>query len=208
MSETIIVTLQHPSAPQSCDLALPTQVLIQKLLPLIIKVNGWPDPSSDVDCRLRSENSGRVLRADLTLGEAGIVSGDILSIISSVPFLDAQPHLEEIVISGAALVGIHGQVFHLEERSVLVGRPDPPNPLPQIDLTDFDPDVVSSREHAHIWLSEGSYLIEDLGSSNGTFVDGSQLRSGIRLRLSDGNQIHFGKGGPVFVFRLGSAKPE
>ena len=42
---------------------------------------------------------------------------------------------------------------------MLVGRPDPPNPLPQIDLTDFDPDVVSSREHAHILLSEGSYLI-------------------------------------------------
>jgi len=46
-----------------------------------------------------------------------------------------------------------------------------------------------SRRHASfVWESEGVF-VEDLGSTNGTFVDGERVE---RLRLSDGDEVSFG----------------
>jgi len=50
---------------------------------------------------------------------------------------------------------------------------------------------VSSR-HARLWLSEqGSYLLEDLGSSNGTRINHKEVKS--RVELVDGDKIFVGK---------------
>lgn len=47
-----------------------------------------------------------------------------------------------------------------------------------------------SRRHARILVDAGRATIEDLGSKNGTSVDGRRLRS--QRELSDGDQILFG----------------
>lgn len=44
-----------------------------------------------------------------------------------------------------------------------------------------------SRFHARIWLERGSWMIEDQGSRNGTFVDGERI-AGPR-KLKDGEEI-------------------
>lgn len=49
------------------------------------------------------------------------------------------------------------------------------------------PDRMVSRHHAHIHREGDCYVLEDLGSTNGTFVNGARL--GSRHRLDDGDRI-------------------
>jgi two-component system cell cycle response regulator len=52
-------------------------------------------------------------------------------------------------------------------------------------------DTALSRRHCRILKREGGYLIEDLGSTNGTFVDGEPVREA--RRLEDGGRIQMGR---------------
>ena len=47
-----------------------------------------------------------------------------------------------------------------------------------------------SRHHAHIQVSGGDATLEDLGSKNGTYVNGRRIT--IPFRLSDGDEIRLG----------------
>ena len=57
-----------------------------------------------------------------------------------------------------------------------------------------DPDV--SRRHAEIQVSSGDILISDLGSTNGTFVNGERIDQPRTLR--DGDEVRIG----AVVWRL------
>jgi len=57
-----------------------------------------------------------------------------------------------------------------------------------------------SRRHAHIFRKDGGAYIEDLDSTNGTFVDGVRLQ-GQPVRLEDGVLVAFG--GEHFTYRVG-----
>src|SRR5688572_31600920 len=54
---------------------------------------------------------------------------------------------------------------------------------PSVDIVLNSPGV--SRQHARVTLQGFQYLIEDLGSSNGTFVNGLQISSPTPLRQND-----------------------
>ncbi|MFM9905298.1 MAG: protein kinase domain-containing protein [Pyrinomonadaceae bacterium] len=61
--------------------------------------------------------------------------------------------------------------FSLEKSDNLLGRRDPTaNIFPDVDLSRFDPDTKISRRHARIWRDGEKFLVEDLGSSNGTVL--------------------------------------
>ena len=61
--------------------------------------------------------------------------------------------------------------FFLEKDENLVGRRDPmSNIFPEIDLSKYDPQTKISRRHARIWRDGGQFMVEDLGSSNGTIL--------------------------------------
>lgn len=53
-----------------------------------------------------------------------------------------------------------------------------------------------SRRHAEVVMSESGFLLRDLGSPNGTFVNGERVKE---HQLQDGDRI--GMGGQVFVFK-------
>ena len=61
-----------------------------------------------------------------------------------------------------------------------IGRWDADNGVfPDVDLDAFDPEAKVSRRHARIKIQDGKYLIEDLGSTNGTYVNrGRRLIAG------------------------------
>jgi serine/threonine-protein kinase len=90
--------------------------------------------------------------------------------------------------------------FLLQKDSNLVGRTDPlSNIFPEIDLSKFDPNTKVSRRHARIWREGSSFLVEDLGSVNGTVINDMihlapreprQLDSGDRIRLGE-TTLHF-----------------
>jgi serine/threonine-protein kinase len=66
--------------------------------------------------------------------------------------------------------------------SVLIGRTDPHTGIfPEIDLTMYDPETKVSRRHARIYRQGEQFLIEDLGSVNGTIVNSV---SGGSIRLN------------------------
>ncbi|QGZ64715.1 FHA domain-containing protein [Paraburkholderia acidisoli] len=57
-----------------------------------------------------------------------------------------------------------------------------------------------SRRHAHIYVDGDAVYLEDLGSTNGTFVDEERLDDHA-VRLEDGQRVSFG--GEHFVYRVG-----
>jgi serine/threonine-protein kinase len=66
---------------------------------------------------------------------------------------------------------LESPVFNLDKDENLLGRRDPmSNIFPEVDLSKFDPQTKISRRHARIWREGSNYLVEDLGSSNGTVV--------------------------------------
>jgi pSer/pThr/pTyr-binding forkhead associated (FHA) protein len=66
--------------------------------------------------------------------------------------------------------------------------------FPDVDLDADDPEAKVSRRHARISLRDGAYFVEDLGSTNGTFVNrGKRLAPGARQVLKDGDEIIVGK---------------
>lgn len=78
-----------------------------------------------------------------------------------------------------------GQVFYLDARSLIIGR----DPLSDIIIN--DPEV--SRQHARISQTDDGFQIEDLGSTNGTFVEGKRLESD-PIQLEPGQAINMGSG--------------
>ncbi len=76
----------------------------------------------------------------------------------------------------------------------MVGRGDPVTGLqPDIDLSPVDADRSSSRRHAKLFFKDGAYwVVEEIGTTNGTFVNGVRLESGQPLRIAAGDQLRFG----------------
>lgn len=52
-----------------------------------------------------------------------------------------------------------------------------------------------SRRHSRLWLEQGRLHIEDLGSSNGTFVNGKRVTE---TKLEDGCEVRFGRANYVY----------
>ena len=90
--------------------------------------------------------------------------------------------------------------FLLQKDSNLLGRTDPlSNIFPEVDLSRFDPQTKVSRRHARIWREGETFMVEDLGSVNGTVVNDvirleprqpRPLDSGDRIRLGE-TTVHF-----------------
>ncbi|EAM49958.1 FHA domain-containing protein [Crocosphaera watsonii WH 8501] len=83
-----------------------------------------------------------------------------------------------------------------------IGKPNEQIP-PDLDVSGLpDADVVS-RIHADIRNEAGIFYIEDVGSSNGTYINYNALSPGNRHRLHPGDRISLGKGDLVtFIFQL------
>ncbi|MDB9494617.1 FHA domain-containing protein [Spirulina major CS-329] len=83
-----------------------------------------------------------------------------------------------------------------------LGKPGGPIP-PDIDVSGFPDSAVVSRVHADIRMEGDAYYIEDVGSSNGTYINHSPLLPGNRHRLRAGDRIALGKEDKVtFIFQI------
>ncbi|MDJ0843530.1 FHA domain-containing protein [Crocosphaera sp.] len=83
-----------------------------------------------------------------------------------------------------------------------VGKPNEQIP-PDLDVSGLPDSDVVSRIHADIRNEAGIFYIEDVGSSNGTYINYNALPPGNRHRLRPGDRISLGKGDLVtFIFQL------
>ncbi|MBI3181503.1 MAG: FHA domain-containing protein [Myxococcales bacterium] len=86
-----------------------------------------------------------------------------------------------------------GKEFVFDQSSVVIGRTS------ECDVVLYDPGV--SRKHARIFSEGERYFVEDMGSSNGTKVNGSIVK---KKELSDGDAVALG---PV-VFNFSALEVE
>ena len=87
---------------------------------------------------------------------------------------------------------------------IFVGREDPVSGIyPQVDLTPHGGEEGGvSRQHARFIVEGGSYFVEDLDSTNFTFVNKQKLAPKTRQGVGDGDEIRFGR--VTAVLRIGS----
>ena len=85
-------------------------------------------------------------------------------------------------VGAGSLVLPSGQRISLGDRPVTIGR--------QSDCTIPLNDQNVSRRHAQIRPGRGAYVVADLGSTNGTMVNGTRI--GGEQRLNDGDILSFG----------------
>lgn len=110
----------------------------------------------------------------------------------------AAPGAPGVVPAGASprLVVLRGQKINFEypiyEGHNFIGRADE-KPV-DIDLEDQEPPdrIWSSRQHALITYEESQLFIEDLNSSNGTFVNRTRVYPGTRRQLVANDVIQIG----------------
>ncbi len=100
------------------------------------------------------------------------------------PTLDTSRHA---VLLGPMLVvrtggGREGELISLDTDVLTIGR------SPHSDL--FLDDVTVSRHHARILHDETGFLVEDLNSLNGTYVNRKRIE---RHQLFDGDELQIGK---------------
>ncbi len=83
-----------------------------------------------------------------------------------------------------------------------IGKPNDRIP-PDIDVSGFSNSEIVSRIHADIRVEGDAHYVEDVGSSNGTYINNLPLLPGNRHRLRPGDRISLGKGDLMtFLFQL------
>lgn len=138
---------------------------------------------------------GRIAADDIFCAHCGARQPDT-GVGSSASLRAARP-TAKLVVAGTTELDAS---FVLQKDNNLLGRTDPhSNVFPEIDLSRFDPETKVSRRHARIWREGETFLVEDLGSVNGTVINDSVrlaprqprvLDSGDKLRLGE-TTLHF-----------------
>jgi pSer/pThr/pTyr-binding forkhead associated (FHA) protein len=126
------------------------------------------------------------------------------ALISNVPNTAATPSTQ---LQQATARLLHVQTDRLIELPqglplIHIGKPNDRIP-PDIDVSGFSDSEIVSRVHADIRVEGDGYYLEDIGSSNGTYVNGAPIPTGNRYRLRAGDRIALGKGDKVsFLFQI------
>jgi hypothetical protein len=151
-----------------------------------------------------SPNLSPIISSSVASGETslpdGIQSPPAPAAVSIVP--DASTQLQQTT----------ARLFHIQSNSVFelplhvnvihIGKPNGQIP-PDVDLSGVTDSDIVSRVHADIRVEGDTFYLEDLGSSNGTYVNNLPLQPGDRHRLRPGDRIALGKGDKVsFLFQF------
>ncbi len=95
----------------------------------------------------------------------------------------------------ACLVQIHGpelgKKYSLDEDEFVIGREDKNHIVVDLDNV--------SRKHARVFIEGGKHFVDDLGSTNGTYLNDEEILEPMPLRTGD----HIKVGGSIFKFLTG-----
>ena len=84
-----------------------------------------------------------------------------------------------------------GRVYPIYKDEVLLGRFDSvTGGRPEVDLTQEDQNRNVSRRHARLLKKNGAYYVaEEIGSMNGTYLNGKKLPTGVLTPIQDGDEL-------------------
>jgi serine/threonine protein kinase len=94
------------------------------------------------------------------------------------------------------LVTLSGKRIPIKSSETIIGRSHPTDPIvPDVDLEGLGVEDArtASRRHCRVFQQGDQFYIEDLGSMNGTLLNGQLLTPGTPYQLSDGDQIMTGR---------------
>ncbi len=80
-------------------------------------------------------------------------------------------------------------------RRLEIGRVDSVHGIfPDVDLTaEGGREGGVSRRHCRICIDQGTLVVEDLGSANGTRLNGERIKPHLRHRLNSGDELQLGR---------------
>jgi hypothetical protein len=128
-------------------------------------------------------NCGRPLEGETTLSVSPVEAEEEVSADVHVSAEELEPGQALLVVRRGPN---QGSTFLLDAEIITVGR------LPESDI--FLDDITVSRKHAEFARSGTGYQIRDVGSLNGTYVNGERVD---RTELASGDEVQIGK------FKLG-----
>jgi CRP-like cAMP-binding protein len=84
-----------------------------------------------------------------------------------------------------------GNVFPVFKTDSLIGRFDSvTGQTPEVDLTNEDSSRNISRRHARVVIKDGKHFVaEEIGTMNGTFLNGQRLQTGVLTAIKDGDEL-------------------
>lgn len=94
---------------------------------------------------------------------------------------------------------VAGRVFEFHDQVVSLGRAAG-------NTLELNQEQRVSGRHCQIHLEDGDWFVTDLGSTNGTFLNGEQVEKPMLLR--DKAHLRLGRKGPEFMVHLEYAFPE
>ncbi len=188
-------TVGNPNEPEAL---IPTQVAP----PSPSEVAVPPEPMASSPFNL--EKSAPVVNEAPTVPPVSDPTVTLGSIATSIP---GTPRA-----SATQLQQQSGRLLHVQTQALIelpqnlsvihLGKPNDLVP-PDVDVSGFPNSEIVSRTHADIRVEPDAYYIEDVGSSNGTYINNIPLPKGNRHRLRPGDRISLGKGDLVsFIFQL------
>jgi CRP-like cAMP-binding protein len=150
----------------------------------------------EIAVRMLRKLAGRVERIEGRLSEAGAAQEGESPLAAPVEHqTDASPQPEAVSATNCRLVVEGGgETFTLSGTEVLVGRYDPVTEVqPEIDLSEVDSNRSVSRRHARLRFEDGSWhASEEVGTLNGTFVNGERIQAGRSVALREGDVVTLG----------------
>ncbi len=182
-----------PSRSRASGPARSTTELIQRLV-VLDPDERYPNPAELIADINRLSDPGRPL--SLPWDTLGVRHATV----AAAPDTPSQ-----IIDLGCYLLSERGDKLPLKRREIVIGRSAPSDDtwVPDIDVRQLALEKAKtvSRFHCRIFVPEdGVYRLMDMGSFNGTWVNGRRLESKETVTLDDGDQIHLG--GILFKFRM------
>lgn len=196
----VAVTVQH--GRESHDLALPMDIQSRNLVEGVAQVLKLPGSTGQqYSFSLRTETGARPLSPNASLGDLGILHGAVLTLVGT-EVRDAPRRTE------ACLLSEQGTTYPLKSKITLLGRSDSKSGIfVEIDLAVLaaDPKAIS-RRHAQIEQDGDRFYLLDLGSVNGTRLNGERIPPKEKKSIWDGDLIEFGRGAVRLTFNSGTAR--
>ncbi|MBR8829193.1 MAG: FHA domain-containing protein [Gomphosphaeria aponina SAG 52.96 = DSM 107014] len=230
VEEEIPEALEIPEIPativtESATLAGKTSETKERQIPSLEKVSmpttvSPPPPQTEIAATTpASEEVANLIASVLNKENESEPVAPFSTRSQSLPDLEAEEEEEGVkseatVVTGQAtqLQVITAKLLHVQTNKTIdlqqnlsiihIGKPNEQVP-PDIDVSGFPNSDVVSRIHADIRVEGGTYFIEDVGSTNGTYVNHAPLAIGNRHKLRAGDRIALGKEDKVtFIFQM------
>jgi len=176
----VVCSVKYQKSQQR-DLVLPDHIPVHQLVDVIALALNLPkNRNIYYELQVPEADQMRRLPDSRTLQQAFILNGSEIHLVQK----------KEDPSSRAFLVGKNNLKIRLRENSIL-GRLTPDIHV-DVDLSALDQNKVVSRRHAAITHVSYHYVIKDLDSHNGTFVNKIRLKKGESVVLHPGDRLCFG----------------